>query len=62
MSLRVPEHLKPRIEEAAARDGLSVNAWLVRAVSAALEPGAAGRRAGPRPAQQTGNRFSGWVR
>ncbi|RVX40283.1 hypothetical protein EDD27_2685 [Nonomuraea polychroma] len=62
ISLRVPEHLKPRIEEAATRDGLSVNAWLVRAVSAALDPGDAGRRSGRRPAQQTGNRYSGWVR
>ncbi|NUW35996.1 toxin-antitoxin system HicB family antitoxin [Nonomuraea sp. SMC257] len=62
ISLRVPEHLKPRIEEAAARDGLSVNAWLVRAVSAALDPGDAARRSGRRPAQQSGNRYSGWVR
>ncbi|WP_043622824.1 toxin-antitoxin system HicB family antitoxin [Nonomuraea candida] len=61
ISLRVPEHLKPRIEEAAARDGLSVNAWLVRAVSAALDPGAA-RPAGPRATTRSGNRFSGWVR
>ncbi|MEU8246638.1 toxin-antitoxin system HicB family antitoxin [Nonomuraea sp. NPDC048916] len=58
ISLRVPEHLKPRIEEAAARDGLSVNAWLVRAVAAGLAPGAAGRGA----TQQSGNRYSGWVR
>ncbi|MBN6054134.1 toxin-antitoxin system HicB family antitoxin [Nonomuraea sp. RK-328] len=62
ISLRVPEHLKPRIEEAAAREGLSVNAWLVRAVAAALDPGSAARRSGPRPAPQTGNRYSGWVR
>ncbi|MEU9890125.1 hypothetical protein [Sphaerisporangium sp. NPDC051011] len=62
ISLRVPEHLKPRIDEAAARDGLSVNAWLVRAVSAALDPGDAARRSGRRPPQQTGNRYSGWVR
>ncbi|MER6581436.1 hypothetical protein [Nonomuraea sp. NPDC001023] len=66
ISLRVPETLKPRIEEAAARDGLSVNAWLVRAVSAALDPGDATRdatrRATRRPAPQTGNRYSGWVR
>ncbi|MEV0829906.1 toxin-antitoxin system HicB family antitoxin [Nonomuraea rubra] len=57
ISLRVPEHLKPRIEEAAARDGLSVNAWLVRAVSAALDPAA-----GNRSAHRSGNRYSGWVR
>ncbi|HEX4811153.1 MAG TPA: toxin-antitoxin system HicB family antitoxin [Nonomuraea sp.] len=66
ISLRVPEHLKPRIEEAAAREGLSVNAWLVRAVAAALDPGGADRgadrRSAGRPAQQTGNRYSGWVR
>ncbi|GAA2268602.1 hypothetical protein GCM10010149_06800 [Nonomuraea roseoviolacea subsp. roseoviolacea] len=62
ISLRVPEHLKPRIEEAAARDGLSVNAWLVRAVSAALDPGDAARRSGPPRTRQSGNRYSGWVR
>lgn len=37
INFRPPEHLKTRIEEAAGRDGLSVNAWLVRAVSAMLE-------------------------
>lgn len=37
ITLRVPEHLKQRIEEAAEREGLSVNAWLVRAVSAAID-------------------------
>ncbi|SDK84268.1 hypothetical protein [Nonomuraea jiangxiensis] len=62
ISLRVPEHLKPRIEEAAARDGLSTNAWLVRVVSAALDPGDAGRRPGRGEPRQTGNRYSGWVR
>ncbi|GII86905.1 hypothetical protein Ssi03_48950 [Sphaerisporangium siamense] len=62
ISLRIPEHLKPRIEEAAAREGLSVNAWLVRAVAAALDPGRAGPRSGERPAQRTGNRYTGWVR
>jgi hypothetical protein len=63
ISLRVPEHLKPRIEETAARDGLSVNAWLVRAVSAALDPGRTGGSSGSRgAARQSGNRFTGWVR
>lgn len=62
ISLRIPEHLKPRIEEAAAREGLSVNAWLVRAVAAALDSGNAGRRSARRSGQQTGNRYSGWVR
>ncbi|WP_157246393.1 toxin-antitoxin system HicB family antitoxin [Nonomuraea typhae] len=59
VALRVPEHLKPRIDEAAAREGLSVNAWLVRAVSAALDSGEAG--GGPR-ASQGGQRYTGWVR
>ncbi|MFI6989387.1 hypothetical protein ACI2LC_33540 [Nonomuraea wenchangensis] len=65
ISLRVPEHLKPRIEEAAGREGLSVNAWLVRAVAGALDAGDQGRRPGRpgRPPQpQSGRRFSGWVR
>jgi hypothetical protein len=62
ISLRVPESLKPRIEQAAARDGLSVNAWLVRAVSAALDPGDGGRRPGRRTSTQSGQRFTGWVR
>jgi hypothetical protein len=62
ITLRVPEHLKPRIDEAADREALSVNAWLVRAVSAALDPSEARRRPGLRGAQQLGRRYSGWVR
>ncbi|GAA1277078.1 hypothetical protein GCM10009677_33760 [Sphaerisporangium rubeum] len=62
MTLRLPEHLKVRVEEAATRQGLSVNAFLVRAISAAFEPGAA-----PRPAErpqppQGGRSYTGWVR
>lgn len=56
ITLRLPEHLKPRIDEAAARMGLSVNAWLVRTASAALEPGRSGPPAG------MGRRYTGWVR
>lgn len=56
ITLRLPEHLKPRIDDAAARMGLSVNAWLVRTVSAALEPGPPGPSAG------MGRRYTGWVR
>jgi hypothetical protein len=62
VTLRLPEHLKPRIDEAASRMGLSVNAWLVRAVSAALEPGDRGPRPGPGGSQQFGRRYTGWVR
>lgn len=36
ITLRLPEALKEQIERAAAGDGVSVNAWLVRAAGAAL--------------------------
>jgi hypothetical protein len=62
MTLRLPEHLKVRVEEAASRQGISVNAWLVRAISAAFEPGA-GRGPADRPQQpQSGRSYTGWVR
>ena len=36
ISLRLPESLKTSVERAAEREGISVNAWLVRAVAQAL--------------------------
>lgn len=36
VSLRLTEALKAQIDEAAARDGVSVNTWLVRAATAAV--------------------------
>lgn len=68
ITLRLPEHLKPRIDEAAGRAGLSVNAWLVRVVAGALDPDAPGH--GPRRSPdadrqgstQLGQRFTGWAR
>jgi hypothetical protein len=69
ITLRLPTHLKPRIDEAASRAGLSANAWLVRIVAAALQPDdrdrardrdrAADRRTGFRG---YGGRQTGWVR
>jgi len=44
INLRMPDHLKARIEQAAGGEGLSVNAWLVRAAAAALERTDASRR------------------
>ena len=38
INLRLPEQLKAGVEEAAGRERLSVNAWLVRAAAAALAP------------------------
>ncbi|OKJ03339.1 toxin-antitoxin system HicB family antitoxin [Kitasatospora sp. CB01950] len=61
INLRLPAQLKARAEEAAAREGLSVNAWLVRAVASAVEGGA--RPRGPVERSQTfGQSFTGWVR
>jgi len=39
ITLRLPESLKELAERAAAEEGLSVNAWLVRAIAAALQVG-----------------------
>ncbi len=39
ISLRMSEALKAEVDAAAARDGVSVNAWLVRAATSALNPG-----------------------
>ncbi len=36
INVRLPEQLKASIEDAAAKEGRSVNAWLVRAASSAL--------------------------
>jgi hypothetical protein len=59
INLRLPDQLKGRIEEAAGRDGLSVNAWLVRAASTAVQSDPA-REASRAP--RGGQRFTGWVR
>lgn len=53
ITLRLPEGLKAGIEAAAAREGLSVNAWIVRALSRGT--GATTRR-GP------GSRLTGFAR
>jgi predicted HicB family RNase H-like nuclease len=61
INLRMPDQLKGRIEQAAASEGVSVNSWLVRAASAALERTDPGRRREPRP-PLGGQRFTGWGR
>jgi hypothetical protein len=61
INLRLPEQLKAGIEQAAARDRLSVNAWLVRVAGAAL----AGDDSDRYPRQRggrIGQAYSGWVR
>ncbi|GLL05447.1 hypothetical protein GCM10017581_071940 [Dactylosporangium matsuzakiense] len=59
-TLRLPDRLKARAEQAAAAEGVSVNSWFVRAIAAALEhdarPAAAARKV------RAGDRFTGWAR
>ncbi|MFI5803456.1 toxin-antitoxin system HicB family antitoxin [Streptomyces sp. NPDC051561] len=62
INLRLPAHLKNRAEEAANREGLSVNAWLVRAVSAAVDSGAGAPPRAEQRAMNSGRSFTGWVR
>ena len=62
ISFRLTEHLKSRIEEAAAQAGLSVNAWLLRAASASLDSGDRDHRSADRRASWGGQRYTGWVR
>jgi hypothetical protein len=52
LTLRLPEALKSRAEQAATAEGQSVNNWLVRAVVRALEP--APTYGGPGPRRITG--------
>ncbi|MDT4891111.1 MAG: hypothetical protein QOE97_146 [Pseudonocardiales bacterium] len=57
ISLRLTDALKAQIDAAAARDGVSVNTWLMRAATAAV--------AGPRPTWTAGgtatHRISGYI-
>ncbi len=58
INLRLPERLKEGVEEAAARERLSVNSWLVRAIASALAQGERPRSAKGR----IGQSYTGWVR
>lgn len=65
ITLRMPENLKEQVEQASSREGISVNAWLVRAIAAAV----AGRPPGPAAGPSTfppgrasfGKRVSGYA-
>jgi predicted transcriptional regulator len=58
-TLRLPDALKVRVDEAASADGMSVNTWLVRAIAAALEPK---QRRSAQRTLRTGDNFAGWAR
>jgi predicted HicB family RNase H-like nuclease len=53
ITLRLPDGLKTGLEAAAAREGISANAWIVRALSRALEP---------RATRRSSNRLQGYAR
>ncbi|SRR6266480_7365391 len=53
ISLRLPESLKAAVEIAASREGVSVNTWIVRALS---------RVSSAAPTTHSGNRLTGYAR
>ena len=61
INLRLPEQLKTGVEQAASRERLSVNAWLVRVAAAALTHDDPGRRP-PQRGGRIGEAYTGWVR
>ena len=52
ISLRLPESLKTAVEKASDAEGISTNAWLIRAIARATES---------RPVHVTGKRLSGYA-
>ena len=52
ITLRLPESLKRELEGAAAREGVSLNTWLVRALARTAAP----------PAHRTGKRLTGYAK
>jgi hypothetical protein len=57
INLRLPEHLKAGVEQAASRERLSVNSYLFRVVAAAVGGGRPPQRGG-----RLGEAYTGWVR
>src|ERR671911_1616810 len=52
ITLRLPDGLKRELEAAAAREGVSLNTWLVRALSRSTAP----------PPRRTGKRLTGYAK
>jgi hypothetical protein len=64
INLRMPDSLKARVEAAAMREGRSVNAWLVRAATAALEhqdPNPPSAPSPPAASRRGSHRVTGWA-
>jgi hypothetical protein len=61
INVRLPDKLKAAVEEAAGKEGRSVNAWLVRAASTALR--ASERDHGTERRAKAGSQhYTGWAR
>lgn len=58
INLRLPDQLKTKIDAAAEREGVSTNAWLVRAAATAVER----RETRPGRVPRGGQNYRGWVR
>ena len=62
ISLRLPESLKNQVDEAAGREGVSVNNWLVRAVHTAINrPESPSSGPATDSGRRTSRRLDGWV-
>lgn len=59
ITLRLPEWLKQAVEQAATTSGISVNAWLVDAIGAAVKAGASVKAFPTKPAK-SGRRITGF--
>lgn len=62
VSLRLPESVKARVEEAAAASGQSVNGWLIRAAVQMLEAPPDRPSRPSRESRVFGQRLTGWQR
>jgi hypothetical protein len=62
ITLRLSGPLKAKVDAAAAASGLSVNAWLVRAVSRALDAPGGGGSSRTQRGPGIGSRFTGYAR
>jgi hypothetical protein len=61
VNLRMPEQLKARAEQAAVNERVSLNAWLVRAVTAALDRAGPPKRDGSTQLSRR-QHYVGWAR
>ncbi len=59
LTIRLPEGLKARVEEAAASSSASINSWIVAALARALD---APSGSGPVPGRRMPKRITGFVR